>query len=554
MASVGNKKPVNNAFITAAVHTAQLLGKPLCQYGAGCYREQPEHFAELRHPHREALPMGTAPMGLMGPAGYAVMPAVPAAAVSVDQQAERQARKAKERAEHAKLLSPYIAIDAQKEGWEHRTESKHGRALRALLTQAFTSSHQPHPSPAVCEPTTRRKATAAARRAAADVSGLLAHNTFDPNVVSIVLQYVEEQPCLHATFTPELELAVHSLSPLVSKWGGVPYLHTGESWPTCGQCNKPLSFLFQIRQGDYPTILQHAYSAQPQRQSAAHPTEQTHPHAQHNGGKKRARALDEETDEPADDEEMKQRSEEKEEATEMTAEERAGVLSRRDDMLFQFFLCAKCKPQYQYSALPGQDRTAKKETAASLIRLIDPSLRPPIAGLAVEGKPVCDEQRLVGWEEHEDYPGGDEMDLVMERLIESMNATEAAPSSACPLPPDSKTLRAASESLSEQPHECDRMGGFPYWSEGSVAQHCHRVPVLSPCIAALTVDCSLLCAGCACRDNGNFYGGCGVAGCAEQRLRFFGETWQLQFGEGSSGVICQCPTHKHFFDFSWSCD
>ena len=37
-------------------------------------------------------------------------------------------------------------------------------------------------------------------------------------------------------------------------------------------------------------------------------------------------------------------------------------------------------------------------------------------------------------------------------------------------------------------------------------------------------------------------------------MRFFFETWGIQFGEGTSGVICQCPTHRDVFDFAWNCD
>ena len=220
----GGQRPAVNAYIDAAVHTAQLLGKPICQYGAGCYREQASHFAEFRHPHRER-PQSQQQIDDRRAANQAADQQRREAQerTAREQREESRRRQQEERAQYTKLLSPYIAIDEQVEGWKHRTESKTVQSLRALLTEAFTSfapsaPAQPDPSQHRAK---RRKATAADR--GAGLSHLLAHDTFDPNVVELTLQYAEEIPCLHNTFIPKLESA-EGVSPLSSKWGGVPYL------------------------------------------------------------------------------------------------------------------------------------------------------------------------------------------------------------------------------------------------------------------------------------------------------------------------------------------
>ena len=386
-----------------------------------------------------------------------------------------------QRAEKLKVLLPYIVINEQREGWEHRTESKAVQALRAALTHAFTSSSPPHASSAPSTSTSsiassqrpkRRKATAADRTVG--LSNLSIHDTFDPNVVSLILEYAEEVPCLHNTFFPRLEPAT-GLSPLFSKWGGVPYLHTGESWPLCGRCEAPLSFFFQIRQGDYPTILQHAYTAPPQAQPPATSTDPHQPqnnkeHTQQRGSQDRnkKRALHSDSDKGTVDDERngakeddggeEKVSEHKKGEKPEVAVESAKTASRRDSMLFQFFLCTSCTPQYQHSRLPEQDEHSE-DSSAALIRLVDPSLRPPIAGLSAEVESVYDEQRLVGWTEQEDFPGCDEMEAILEEVITRASSSASSPAI------DRHSLEQAASLLEDHApaHTCDRMGGYPYW-------------------------------------------------------------------------------------------
>ena len=38
-------------------------------------------------------------------------------------------------------------------------------------------------------------------------------------------------------------------SPTASRFGGVPYLGPGETWPVCGTCKKRLSFISQGQRG-----------------------------------------------------------------------------------------------------------------------------------------------------------------------------------------------------------------------------------------------------------------------------------------------------------------
>ena len=133
--------------------------------------------------------------------------------------------------------------------------------------------------------------------------------------------------------------------------------HTGESWPTCGECESALSFFFQLRQGDYPTILQHAFTMSPQPQLAPQPsTNDTHHSdrgSQQTGSRKRAvDALDEDgteqrqrdTNEQA---EGKDAHSEAIDAAPLSAADRARLAARRDGMLFQFL------PVYQlHPAVP----------------------------------------------------------------------------------------------------------------------------------------------------------------------------------------------------------
>jgi hypothetical protein len=51
----------------------------------------------------------------------------------------------------------------------------------------------------------------------------------------------------------ELEKKTGMLSPTASKFGGIPYVEAGESWPQCPTCGKPLSFICQadLRQTAY---------------------------------------------------------------------------------------------------------------------------------------------------------------------------------------------------------------------------------------------------------------------------------------------------------------
>src|SRR5262249_42906911 len=69
-----------------------------------------------------------------------------------------------------------------------------------------------------------------------------------------------------------------------SKFGGAPWIEDGAAWPSCGDCNRPLAFILQLRSEDAPLDLgggliqlfacswcgPHAYSlvrVQPQRAS-----------------------------------------------------------------------------------------------------------------------------------------------------------------------------------------------------------------------------------------------------------------------------------------------
>ena len=488
-ATVVGQQPAVNAYIDAAVHTAQLLGKPICKYGTACYRGAATHFAEFRHPHREQS--HTQPQPELVHYWLAANQAADqqrreAREKEEQEQRNKEYRRAQaERAEHIAELSPYIAIDEQKEGWKHRTESKTVQALRVLLTDAFTSTTS-LASSALSTPThvdpsqhraKRRKATAADR--SSGLSHLLAHDTFDPNVVELTLQYAyveETTPCFHNTFLPKLEPA-EGVSPLLSKWAGVPYLHTGESWPTCGECKSALSFFFQLRQGDYPTILQHALTMSPQppfRTPATDTHHSDHSHQQTGSRKRAIEALDEDETEKkerdADEkEEVKDAHSEATETVTLSKAERASLAARRDGVLFQFFLCTSCTPQYQCTRLPSQDGPECASNRQSLIRLIDPSNRPAIAGLTEEGGKVCAEQRLTGWEELEDFPSEGDMELIIHNAVIAYEAQQDAPEDEDDDDDEDEAemlrddLTNAASSVDREPHMCDRMGGFPYW-------------------------------------------------------------------------------------------
>lgn len=62
------------------------------------------------------------------------------------------------------------------------------------------------------------------------------------------------KPLIKTAFVLDVQPATTPLSLVASKFGGKPYQESGETWPQCPTCKKPLSFICQldIRQTNHP--------------------------------------------------------------------------------------------------------------------------------------------------------------------------------------------------------------------------------------------------------------------------------------------------------------
>ena len=309
----------------------------------------------------------------------------------------------------------------------------------------------------------------------------------------------------HSTFITQLRPATpHQLDTSLhgTRWGGMPFLFADESWPVCEEGHS-LDFIFQLRQSDYPVVLQHSTWVRPS----------------------------------------------------------ATVLGSQDDdddagqLVFQFFCCLLCQPAYSNSvqgdshavqhlvaadadrsrrgldedesgldepqsspAVPDNNATTHPNNALHycVMRVIDPRLGASHTAADVSSFPEAVREQLlyprysecglVEWREYPDYPSvqQDVDDIVF----------------ACPIDRRPSLLARLNEHVdhfvgNELLH-ADRMGGWAWW------------------------------------DDDTRYSVCPTDGC-NRRLHFFYQVWHRQpdQGEGCMGVITQCRVHRHFFHFSW---
>src|SRR5712691_9245671 len=54
------------------------------------------------------------------------------------------------------------------------------------------------------------------------------------------------RPLIRATTFMKVKRSRRAIPVTSSKFGGTPYLETGEEWPTCSFCKKPLTFVCQV--------------------------------------------------------------------------------------------------------------------------------------------------------------------------------------------------------------------------------------------------------------------------------------------------------------------
>lgn len=52
--------------------------------------------------------------------------------------------------------------------------------------------------------------------------------------------------------TPRKLKRGEALSPIATKFGGIPYMEQGDEWTACGGCDEPLSFIFQCNLAECP--------------------------------------------------------------------------------------------------------------------------------------------------------------------------------------------------------------------------------------------------------------------------------------------------------------
>ena len=142
-------------------------------------------------------------------------------------------------------LSSLVVSEPQREGWL-ATQSCHrprDEALRAVIREAFITLGQEEGP----------------------------YSQLDAGLADHVADYLYAS--LHFTFVPQLQPQRH-VSVMSSKWGGLPFLFADEQWPSCEEhgCNRaPLRFFFQIRQADYPLLLQHATWVRPSSSNGSEP-------------------------------------------------------------------------------------------------------------------------------------------------------------------------------------------------------------------------------------------------------------------------------------------
>ena len=378
-------------------------------------------------------------------------------------------------------LSSLVVSEPQREGWL-ATQSCHrprDEALRVAIREAFISLGQEE-NP---------------------------HSQLEAGLADHVADYLYAS--LHFTFVAQLQPQSH-VSVLSSKWGGLPFLFADEQWPSCEEegCNRaPLRFFFQIRQADYPLLLQHATWVRPSSSNSI---------------------------EPQDD----------------------------GRLLFQFFYCQQCQECFSNSLLgdrhglqhsiarsPQHDELSEESTEdwlsdsrwkqlplelthpsraayTSLMRVIDPDSalgpgldpsRLPTRVRRELNEPRYAECSLTGWRSYPDYPSRrQDVDSLLSRC----------PSDIRP----ALTTRLQQYSNHHFQHVfdnealcVDRMGGWAVWTDETR------------------------------------YSYCPIDGC-HRRLQFFCQVWLREPDARPNdvqtcvGVITQCRVHRHFFHFSWNCD
>lgn len=210
--------------------------------------------------------------------------------------------------------------------------------------------------------------------------------------------------------------------PTASKFGGIPYLRDGESWPTCQHCGEPMPLFLQLNLAELPAALRGEFG----------------------------------------------------------------------DGLLQLFYCtngdASCESECD---------TFFPFTEGKFARVILPDADAPPSAIP-DTIALFPEQRIIGWEEIEDYPDSEEAleqgieytDCEWEQLVEA-----------------------------DFPHSGDKLSGWPHWIQGIEYPRCRLCQ--TPMQLVFQLD-------------------------SNDHLSFM-------FGDMGCGHLTQCPEHKTEVTFAWAC-
>ena len=210
--------------------------------------------------------------------------------------------------------------------------------------------------------------------------------------------------------------------PTASKFGGIPYLRAGESWPTCQHCGEPMPLFLQLNLTELPEALRGEFG----------------------------------------------------------------------DGLLQLFYCtnggASCESECD---------TFFPFTEGKFVRVVLPAADAPPPAIP-DAIALFPEQRIIGWEEVEDYPDSQEAleqgieytDREWEQLIEA-----------------------------DFPHSGDKLSGWPHWIQGIEYPRCRICQ--TPMQLVFQLD-------------------------SNDHLSFM-------FGDMGCGHLTQCPEHKTEVTFAWAC-
>lgn len=166
--------------------------------------------------------------------------------------------------------------------------------------------------------------------------------------------------------------------------------------------------------------------------------------------------------------------------------------------LLQLFMCANpdtkadvCLDSWQHGA------------ASALVRLVD-SAGAGANAQWPEVEATWPPRRIVGWTEHEDYPGYEDFELAgFESEDELIELWEAA----------------ADDDRPSLNREGDKVGGWPYWVQSPEYGRCSECGKQMQLVLQLDSEINV----------------------------------PYMFGDSGAGHVCQCPDHPHVLTWGWAC-